>query len=223
VCDVCWAAIPRIGQPFCQGCGRPFDPKAHAADVCGDCRTGQFRFDRARAVGQHVAPLRDLVLAFKFGGRHRLAEPLGRLLSEFVLAEGSPGGALARADAIVPVPLHRSRQRWRGYNQAELLAERLGEATGVPVAAAALRRVRDTKPQTELTPAQRRENVRGAFAVLDAETVQGRTLLVLDDVMTTGATLSECARVLKRAKAERVFALTVSRSTPDWDARRDLF
>ncbi len=223
VCSQCWGDIPRIVEPLCQGCGRPFDPRARAADVCGACRTGEFRFDCARAVGRHVSPLRDLVLAFKFGGRERLAQPLGELLSDYVLRDGSAGACLADAELIVPVPLHTARERDRGYNQAQLLAEQLSRAMGVPLATGALRRVRDTPPQTELTPSQRRENVRGAFGVFDADVVQGRTVLLLDDVLTTGATLSECAKVLKRAGTARALALTVSRSTPDWDAKRDLF
>jgi ComF family protein len=149
--------------------------------------------------------IRDAIHAFKFGGRQALARPLAALLTE-----GS-GRPVLPPDvaALVPVPLARARRRERGFNQAALLAERLGAALGVPVRARWLARVQATQPQTELGAAERRANVRGAFAA-DAA-VAGRHVIVVDDVLTTGATAAECARVLRAAGALRVGVLTVAR------------
>ncbi|MGD8237339.1 MAG: ComF family protein [Armatimonadota bacterium] len=224
-CDTCRASVAPIRSPFCHGCGRPFDPKGTAGDRCGDCRLGAFHFDIARAPATHTGALRKAVIAFKFYGRRRLAQPLGEVLAEFV-RELPPGPQAIDADAIdavVPVPLHEARENWRGYNQAVLLAEHLAAAIERPLRPDVLVRRRPTEPQIDLTPRQRQTNVRGAFEVPLPEAVEGRSLLLIDDVFTTGSTLSECARVLKRAGAAHVACLTLTRSRPDWDKDRDLF
>ncbi|MFQ6131489.1 MAG: double zinc ribbon domain-containing protein [Armatimonadota bacterium] len=224
ICDDCRRAIDRIQPPLCARCGRPFDTVAHTADICGGCRQASPAFEVARAIGTHTGPLRRVIIAYKFQGRTRLAQPLAQMLSDYVTAtDGPAAAALAEAEVIVPVPLHPNRRRWRGYDQAELLATDLGARLGLPVAAQAMARVKETQPQISLTPAQRRLNVRGAFQVRKPAAVAERSIMLLDDVLTTGATLQECAKVLKRAGAKRVLALTVSRSSPEWDAARDLF
>jgi ComF family protein len=136
-----------------------------------------------------------------------VAGPLGRLLAEKM--RESP--ELRVSEGIVPVPLHFWRERKRGYNQSELLAVSLGNLTGLPVERRALKKIRPTRSQTELSREERIENVAGAFAVRRPETVRGRTLVLVDDVCTTGATLDACASALKEAGAKRVLALTVAR------------
>jgi ComF family protein len=151
--------------------------------------------------------MREAVHAFKFGGRRALAVPLGDLLVE--TAAGSlPAGA---PDLLLPVPLHPRRQRTRGFNQAGLLARRLGRSHGWPVREDVLVRTVATPSQTELDAAGRRANVRGAFRLRRPAAVAGRHVVLVDDVLTTGATLSECARCLRAAGAARVGALTVAR------------
>lgn len=224
ICPDCRREINYIEPPLCDCCGRPFDSGAHAADVCGDCRRQRPSFDLARALGTHTGPLRRAIIAYKFHGRTRLAEPLAQMLSDYLTQPDGPASRLVgEADFIVPVPLHPNRRRWRGYDQAELLAGHLADQVGRPTMPLVLARVRETKPQIRLTPAQRRTNVRGAFQVRDPEACAGGRILLLDDVFTTGATLQECAKALRRAGAKSVFALTVSRSSPEWDAARDLF
>jgi ComF family protein len=143
----------------------------------------------------------------KYAGKDYVAGPLGRLLAEKM--RESP--ELRVSEGIVPVPLHFWRERKRGYNQSELLAVSLGNLTGLPVERRALKKIRPTRSQTELSREERIENVAGAFAVRRPETVRGRTLVLVDDVCTTGATLDACASALKEAGAKRVLALTVAR------------
>lgn len=161
-------------------------------------------WDYARAAGPYVEPLRTALSQFKFARRRALARPLGDLLVE------QCGPWLpAQVDALVPVPLDRGRERERGFNQAALLAERLGSALRRPVRPRWLERVRPTPPQSALSAAARRDNVRGAFRA--ARAAAGRHVLVVDDVLTTGATVAECARALRAAGARTVGVVTVAR------------
>ena len=152
--------------------------------------------------------LREALHAFKFRGKRAVARPLGDLLAE--AGAGYPGAR--GAGLLVPVPLYPDRERERGFNQAALLAERLGRLWGVAVAANALERTAATPAQTGLSGEERRRNVRGAFAVPRPARVAGRRVLLVDDVLTTGATADACARALRRAGAAEVGVLTVARA-----------
>ena len=151
---------------------------------------------------------RELILRFKYGGEHYLRRPLGHWLVESLRSDAR----LLRqpADALVPVPLHRRRERERGFNQAEASCRVVGKSTGLPVWRA-LRRARPTPPQARLTREERRRNLRGAFVPAPRRPVTGAHLLLLDDVYTTGSTVHECARVLRQAGAASVHVLTVTR------------
>ena len=201
VCRTCWASFVRLAPPFCSACGVPVPSEALAR--CDACRDAAPPFDYARAAASYGGTVRDAVHALKFGGRRSLARPLGDLIIERC------AGALAAPDAFVPVPLARARERERGFNQAGLLAERLGERLGVRVRPRWLVRLRATAAQSELSAAERRDNVADAFAAAPA--VAGRDVVVIDDVITTGATVGECARALHAAGARRVGVLAVAR------------
>ena len=209
----------RIAGHVCARCGeRLFSPYAiddpEGEPRCGLCRRIEPAFSRAVAYGSYESGLRELIHLLKYGGVRPAASVLGRMLGEAIttLEPLFP----AEGVVVVPVPLHRTKFRQRGFNQAELIAraalklspsrERLHLCTG------AFERKRETPSQIGLTSHQRRENLRGAFAVTQTEAVKGREVLVVDDVYTTGATVSECAKVLRRAGATKVWVATVART-----------
>ena len=230
ICRTCWASLTPMDGPVCKRCGLPF-PSPHALDStvgeCGACREGEPAFDGARSFGLYVGKLRLMVLRLKFRADERLGVRLGELLAPTWSSLPQLGERVP--DLIVPVPLHSSRRRERGFNQSELLAaglaralERQSGGAAPRVGPACLRRKRATPPQTGLTVAARRENLRGAFEVVKPEEVRGRRVVLVDDVMTTGATLSACARALKHAGAAQVLGITLARATPQFpDFGRD--
>lgn len=171
---------------------------------CGLCRRGWSGFDAAYSYGSYEGTLRKLVHLLKYDGVRPLAQPLGRLALTALPREG-------RFDVIVPMPMHWRRRWWRGFNQSRLLAEVISRHTGIPVAGL-IRRKRNTPPQARLSRAQRRTNVVGAFAVKRPAKVEKRRILLVDDVITTGATASACARMLKRAGAAYVAVLALART-----------
>ncbi len=189
--------------------------------LCGACRQEDYDFDMARSYGLYSGSLRTVILQLKFRGRERLGERLGEFLaSAWHSAEEFMGD---NQPVVVPVPLHPTRERERGFNQAELLAwgmvrrvNRERRRPGLGVEKRCLRRVQATASQAGLTLHARRENVRGVFAVAQPQAVRDRAVVLVDDVLTTGATLSECARVLKRGGALKVVALTLARATPQF-------
>ena len=204
VCDSCWSSIVPLTHPLCDRCGDPL-PTWRVVSVplacCPRCRRTRRAIDRARAIGSYDGALRAIVHALKYEGRRSLARPLGRLMRE----RGAK--MMIGAACVIPVPLHPSRKRHRGFNQAEDLAREMR----IPITKA-LRRVRATATQTELPAGQRHRNVRDAFAPTPAAAALADAIVVLiDDVSTTGATLDACARVLKQAGIAEVRALTAAR------------
>ena len=213
ICEPCAAGIELVKPPLCANCGEPFDPKARGGPLCLTCRTKKRPFHLARSAAYHEGPLRKAIHHFKYQRKRVLAGPLGAIMADWV---SSNGEGFREADLVCPVPLYPRRQRERGFNQSELLARSLAAHLDRPLAPGLLARVRDTLPQIELPVSERAANVRGAFAVSRPEEAAGKCLLVVDDVFTTGATLSECARVLRRARAARVLILTLTRPLPRW-------
>jgi competence protein ComFC len=186
---------------------------------CGPCRRKEYAFDLARSYGVYTGPLRAAILELKFRRRERWAGALGSLLFDLW---PSIAGRISADPVLIPVPLHASRQRERGFNQAELLARglrrKVARFTGANLPllnSRSLRRVRATLPQSGLGQRARLENVRHVFEA-NAEHVRGRTVVLLDDVITTGATVSACALTLKRAGALQVVALSLARATPQF-------
>src|SRR5262245_64855361 len=204
VCDRCWRSILPLTPPLCDRCGDQLPTWraiSTALACCARCRRTARAVDRARAIGAYDGALRAVIHALKYDGRRSLARPIAAMMR-------SRGGEIIDGAACaVPVPLHASRRRHRGFNQADDLARHLG----LPVCRA-LRRVRATPTQTGLPAARRHRNVRGAFApVRHARGLAGAVVVLVDDVSTTGATLDACARVLKQHGAIEVRALTAAR------------
>jgi len=207
LCASCRDALPRWYGLTCIVCGLPL-PDGGAR--CSECRRRRRAFRFLRSALLYEGSAGKIIKAFKFGGRQDLAVPLGRLVSECWREEPRLGAA----DLVLPVPLHWRRERSRGYNQAAALARVFAGRTGLPMRANVLKRRRATKPQTSLGREDRRENVREAFVVRHPNAVRGKTVLLIDDVCTTGATLEACARALKAAGARRVGAMTAARQAP---------
>jgi ComF family protein len=184
--------------------------EAGTAVLCGLCRRATPRFRQAAAYGAYAGALRDLIHIFKYQRVLSAAPVLGRMLAEAVDKMAITGPLLA-----VPVPLGPGKRRARGFNQAEEIARaflRVHRGTSIQLSTVSLIRTRETVSQTGLTRHQRRANLRGAFSATDPEKLRGQSVLLVDDVMTTGATAGECARILLRAGAKQVFVATVARA-----------
>jgi ComF family protein len=216
LCAGCWQRLERITPPCCRLCGSPFESFAGGAaleaagpggSLCGPCRERRPPWAYARAATRYGECARDALHAFKFGGRRALAAPLGDLIAAL-----GPSLPIAAVDVVVPVPLHPRRERERGFNQSWLLARRLAAAWGLTARADVLARRVATAAQTDLGAAARRLNVRDAFTVRRPELVTGRHVLLVDDILTTGATAGECAVALRSGGAATVGVVTVARA-----------
>jgi ComF family protein len=205
ICPDCHTALPLLNSLFCSICGIPFEGTG-SDHPCGRCMASPPPYSAARAALRYEGSCRDLIHAFKYTQKSHLRRPLGllmaSLLNQFV-AEQKP-------DLLIPVPLHISRLRTRGFNQAILLGEILSRQWQIPLLRQGLQRIRPTTPQMELTRDQRLTNLRDAFAIKDATMPADRRVMLVDDVFTTGSTLSECARVLRQEGYHEVSAVTVA-------------
>jgi ComF family protein len=204
LCAGCLARVQWIGKAACRGCGFPLGPHGRSRDNCGRCRGLNLPLASAFAVARYREGARDLVISLKFRWETELAAPMAELMVARLRAAGVPD-----LDAVLPVPLHPSRIRERGYNQSAFLADAVAKRLGLPTDHKALFRVRRTAPQALLGRADRQENIKDAFRA-NAD-LSGRRVLIVDDVMTTGATMGECARTCRQAGATRVHALAFAR------------
>ncbi len=206
LCDECAGRIVRIGHPLCTICGKPFLTSGDTDHLCGACIHRRPPFSMARSFGVYGGVLLEAVHLFKYHHRTSLRSVLTELIAGHDWGDFDP----KRYDLMVPVPLYRKRLYERGFNQAMLLCRGIGKVWGIEINETSLARTRHTVPQIRLTPAQREKNVRGAFAVA-GNGFKGKRVLLVDDVYTTGATASECSRILMDAGAEEVGVLTIAR------------
>lgn len=211
-CAACWSKVDFISHPLCSCCGVPFDYVSNQADeeegfICGDCAKSAHAYDQARAVFVYDDHSKKMILSFKHGDRH----------------EGVPAFAIwlwgaakiweDEIDIIMPVPLHWRRLFKRRFNQAAEMAYAVGKLAGLGVNATSLKRHKPTRSQFGLGARQRQKNVQSAFSINDKDkaAVKGKTILLVDDVMTTGATINACAKALKKVGAKKVYAVSLAR------------
>jgi competence protein ComFC len=215
-CATCWAAMPRMTTAACTSCALPLTcatPEqgdtavltAPAGERCIDCLVEPLPLEWCRAWGHYRGSLARVLQALKFQRHDFLAAPLGRLLFELMVERGDMA-----FDAVVPVPMHRRKLRHRGYNQAELLARTLSATLGLPCEPRLLATTGERATQSKLNRLERRVNVKGAFQA--STHAAGRSLLLVDDVCTTGETLRACSAALSREKASRVCAIVVAKA-----------
>ncbi len=209
VCRTCWERIVPLHGPSCARCDQPFASTEATSYTpghqCQNCLERPPAYDRAWTLFPYLPPLQEAICAFKYRGKYGLASHLGKLMIQALPAQ-------IEVDLIIPVPLHPSRLRAREYNQSLLFADQIGHHLRKPICPTNLVRVLATDPQTTLSRQERLRNLRQAFALRLPETVVGQRVLLIDDVFTTGTTLNECAKTLRKAGAASVVALTLART-----------
>jgi ComF family protein len=207
VCARCRDQVKFIRPPFCERCGLPYEGDITTKFECTNCREMELAFRSARAAAAASGPVLEAIHRYKYQ-RALWFEPF---LAGLLVSEAGPELRREPWDWIVPVPLHPAKEREREFNQAERLAVRLGATVGIPVKTNLLQRIAATRTQTLLTRDQRAANMRNAFALRPGQTLAGRRIVLVDDVFTTGATTSACARALRKAGAGDICVWTVAR------------
>ena len=215
ICPNCLASMRPFAGPACRHCGRPFasgQAESAAQPLCHLCRRDVYGFDLARSYAPYDSAVVRAITLLKYSAVAPLGDWFGARLAELVA--GQP--ELFEADVVVPVPLHPTRLRERGYNQAELIARPLARRLGVPLRPLLLVRTKPRPDKLKLSRKERWRIVRGAYGMREGSQVDKMRVLLVDDVFTTGATLDACARVLRKAGASRIVGVTVARVVPGW-------
>lgn len=207
ICNACWEEIEKNMPPFCYSCGRRLDKASLAKNICPACIKRKLHFDRAFSPCIYTGIIKDLIHEFKYNNKDYLGASLSKLMIDFIKEYNLP---MQYIDLVVPIPLHKTRLRQREFNQAEVLSKYISGEFNKDLSKEVLRRSRPTKTQTELEPQNRLLNVKDSFAVTRQDRIRDKNILLVDDVLTTGATSSEAARTLKKAGANIVFVLTLA-------------
>ncbi|MEJ8734561.1 ComF family protein [Ruminococcus sp. AF18-22] len=203
ICAVCRKKIVYIDEPRCMKCGKPLETEEE--EYCSDCLRHTLSYAQGRSLWVHKEPVSTAIYQFKYHNKRVYADVFGEELAKRYGRQIENW----KIEEILPIPLHSSRQRRRGFNQAELVARKLGEYTEIPVNAGALQRVRKTMPQKLLSDSERRKNIQRAFGVVKTWKPK-RNVLLIDDIYTTGNTIHAAAKILKKAGAQNVYFLTIS-------------
>jgi len=210
ICSICKASIPVNEGESCLQCGEPIDGDLpdSANHICGSCRLNPPYFDETIFSLLYEEKTRELIHHFKFRNKPSIYIIFSRLISAVLHRKENIG----EYDFLIPVPLYVTRLLKRGYNQSYLLAKGVAENFNIPLRADLVQRVRETKPQIELKRNERAKNIKGAFKVTSTDMVNGKNIILVDDIMTTGATLNEISRILKKSGAKRIASLVVARA-----------
>lgn len=206
ICPDCLSKIHWIEPPFCSVCGTPFASKEVRSHLCGPCMTKKKHFTMARALGSYEGTLQEAIHRWKYQGKTHLTPFFGKWMEEGLSRYWAPNPF----DLLIPVPLHKKRLRERGFNQALLLVKELSHRTGISYLKRVLQKRKSTAPQVHLSGVEREKSIRGSFQVIGGESLEGKSILLVDDVYTTGATVNECAKVVRASGAERVDVLTLA-------------
>ncbi len=207
ICAACWEKVERNLPPFCASCGRHLEEKDLSGNRCLSCLNKEFHFDRAFSPCIYTGTVKKLIHEFKYSQKIYLGKPLALLMHKFIRDFNLP---LQYFDFIIPLPLHASRLRQREFNQAQILSAQVGKEFAIKVLTQVLLRTKATPTQTNLSFQERQENVRNSFTVIQPELIKDADILLIDDVLTTGATLDTAAKCLKEAGARMVIALTLA-------------
>ncbi len=208
ICPGCENAFLAVEEPCCARCGAPL---LSEAEYCADCQSLRHNFDRGMAAYIYNDAMRRCIFRFKYGGRREYASYLGEAMYERLKKRLM--ALYPKPEAIIPVPLHEKKLKERGYNQAALLGRRLGELSGIRSEEEIVARVRQTKPMKKLDLASRRKNLKKAFKIVRND-VELKTVLLVDDIYTTGSTVDETSKVLKEAGVKRVYVAALAIGAP---------
>lgn len=207
VCAACWANIRINHPPFCHKCGRSLTRQESVKNLCVKCVKYPLAFDRAFSPCAYEGVIRELIHMFKYNSKDYLGPLLSGIMNDFIKEYNLP---MRIFDAILPIPLHKTRQREREFNQSFILSQYISREFNIPVTEKLLLRTRNTRTQTELKDTDRFQNICESFAIDGRGHLKGKNLLLVDDVFTTGATCSEAARTLKQAGANIVYCITLA-------------
>ncbi|NLB40739.1 MAG: ComF family protein [Clostridiales bacterium] len=201
ICKHCHDNMPFIHEPKCTVCSRPVNDET---EVCLECKYHRHSYDQALAVFEYSVVIKDLIHRYKYGGEYSLSRTFGFFLSEQLQVSGW------KVDLMIPVPLHTNRQKSRGFNQSALLGDYLSQRNRIPCKDDVLVRSIDTQTQTGFNRDKRAENLKDAFTVVDPQAIKNESILIIDDVHTTGATVDGCSRMLRQAGARKIYVLTIA-------------
>jgi len=207
ICIDCWSKIKKNVPPFCRRCGRTIKNNCFLKNICPQCQRTDFAFDRAFSPCVYEGVVKELISQFKYKGNDYIGTSLSRLLIDFVEDYNLE---LKLFDLIIPVPLHPKKLREREFNQAQILSKCLADKFGMELSTNNLIRVRDTSTQTDLTDRERWRNMEGSFTVRNGSHLKRKNILLIDDVLTTGATCCEASHALKEAGVAVIFVLTLA-------------
>jgi len=207
ICQTCWEKVNVHRPSYCLCCGR-FFMGAGEPHFCHSCLQKRPIFSLHRSCGKYEGKLKDIILLYKY----RFFRALGKDLARFAYCTLKEGDIWWKVEAIIAVPLHPKREKQRGFNQSQIIARELAKLKGIEIAEGILVKVKNVPPQTLLEAEEREKSVRGAFGVVKVEKIKGKSVLLVDDVYTTGATIRECSRVLRRAGVKEVKAITLAQA-----------
>jgi len=205
ICPDCWQMIHPYRGPLCQRCGKPL--VSPVSSICGGCLKDEPPFKLARSFGLYEGVLKKAINLLKYQGIKRLSKPLSELILQTI--------EIPAVDAVVPVPLHERRLKEREFNQSALIARHIAKRLGIPLLPDCLIKTRDTMPQVGLSMKERAKNIKKAFEIKDRDLLNGKDIMLVDDVFTTGATVRECSKVLKKGGAGDIYVITIAHGSGD--------